>query len=100
MYTTGVKLSLGALLLAASADAVPTAAAAPDNRTFTTWAARHGKIYDSASERLHRLETWLENARAIHDHANEGHSYTLEMNEFAVRRRAGLTAQPESQGHR
>ena len=72
MYAFVSKLSLGAALLAGAA-AVPTAPS-EDNHTFTTWAARHGKTYTTASERLHRLETWLENARAIHDHANEGHS--------------------------
>lgn len=63
--------------------AVPQLTDSESNHTFNTWAARHGKAYSSASERLHRLEIWLENARDIHSHKNEGHSWTMELNEFA-----------------
>eukprot|EP01043_Picozoa_sp_COSAG02_P049735 COSAG02_NODE_5026_length_4718_cov_3.432994_3_plen_273_part_00 len=64
--------------------AVPQLQAGGDaNHTFATWAARHGKVYSSASERLHRLEIWLENAHDVRSHKNEGHSWTMELNEYA-----------------
>jgi len=77
-----LKLATLAATLA-TVTAVPQLDAANSNHTFNTWAARHGKVYSSASERLHRLEIWLENARNIHEHKNEGHSWTMELNEFA-----------------
>ena len=78
-----VKLTAALGLAATAAHAVPHAKSADSNRTFGAWAARHGKIYESEAERLHRLEVWLENAADIHAHRNEGHSWTLELNEYA-----------------
>jgi len=65
------------------AAALPQLSGGDSNRTFDVWAARHGKVYTTAEERLHRLEIWLENARDVHAHKNEGHSWSLELNEYA-----------------
>ena len=78
-----LKNVLAASLQLAAAAAVPQLSAGESNHTFNSWAARHGKVYETASERLHRLEIWLENAHDVRAHQNAGHSWTMELNEFA-----------------
>ena len=85
---------LAASLHLAAVAAVPQLSAGESNQTFNSWAARHGKVYETASERLRRLEIWLENAHDIRAHQNEGHSWTMELNEFADLRCGTLYSLP------
>ena len=47
------------------------------------WKSQYAKGYDDeATESVRRL-VWEDNWRFVHQHNSEGHSYEVEMNEFA-----------------
>lgn len=47
------------------------------------WKSQYAKVYDDeATESVRRL-VWEDNWRFVQQHNSEGHSYEVEMNEFA-----------------
>ena len=50
---------------------------------WVTWKSSYAKVYDDeATESVRRL-VWENNWRFVQQHNSEGHSYEVEMNEFA-----------------
>jgi len=50
---------------------------------WVTWKSLYAKVYDDeAAESVRRL-VWENNWRFVQQHNSEGHSYEVEMNEFA-----------------
>lgn len=50
---------------------------------WASWKSRYGKVYeDEATESVRRL-VWEDNWKFVQQHNSEGHSYEVEMNEFA-----------------
>ena len=52
------------------------------HKLFESWAARHGKVYTEA-EKLRRFAVFEANAALVHEHANGGLGWSLELNEYA-----------------
>ncbi|KAK4771090.1 hypothetical protein SAY87_031622 [Trapa incisa] len=50
---------------------------------FETWMARHGKMYESLEDKLHRFEVFKENLFHIDETNKKVDSYWLGLNEFA-----------------
>ena len=52
-------------------------------RLFESWMERHGKIYHSLEERLHRFEVFRDNLEHIDETNKKIKNYWLGLNEFA-----------------
>ncbi|XP_065854529.1 cysteine protease XCP1-like [Euphorbia lathyris] len=50
---------------------------------FETWMSKHGKIYESIEEKLHRFEVFMDNLKHIDSRNKEVTTYWLGLNEFA-----------------
>nr|GME11193.1 cysteine protease XCP1-like [Ipomoea batatas] len=50
---------------------------------FESWIEKHGKLYDSVEEKLHRFQIFKENLEHIHERNQEVTNYWLGLNEFA-----------------
>lgn len=50
---------------------------------FELWVSKHGKVYKSVEEKLHRFEVFRENLKHIDEMNKETNSYWLGLNEFA-----------------
>ncbi|CBI37727.3 unnamed protein product, partial [Vitis vinifera] len=50
---------------------------------FESWVSKHGKVYKSMEEKLHRFEVFRENLNHIDERNKEVSSYWLGLNEFA-----------------
>ncbi|WCJ28574.1 xylem cysteine peptidase 1 [Euphorbia peplus] len=50
---------------------------------FETWMSKHGKIYNTIEEKLHRFEVFIDNLKHIDSRNKEITSYWLGLNEFA-----------------
>lgn len=50
---------------------------------FESWISKHGKIYESIEEKLHRFEIFKDNLKHIDETNKKISSYWLALNEFA-----------------
>lgn len=50
---------------------------------FESWVEKHGKIYESIEEKLHRFEIFKENLEHINERNKNVKNYWLGLNEFA-----------------
>ncbi|XP_059647353.1 cysteine protease XCP1 [Cornus florida] len=50
---------------------------------FESWISKHGKIYESIEEKLHRFEIFVDNLKHIDERNKNVSSYWLGLNEFA-----------------
>nr|CAH04631.1 cathepsin H [Suberites domuncula] len=50
---------------------------------FKEWQEKHGKVYSTEEESQSRLKVFMKNVIYIDNHNKQGHSYELEVNEYA-----------------
>ena len=82
-FTCGIAsyTAMKILLLFAAITSVSFSATVDDE--WEAWKSLYGKVYDDkAAESVRRL-IWEHNREFVQQHNSEGHSYEVEMNEFA-----------------